>query len=368
MSYSVSVMIMVYLILMFLSLVEAFVPLQRVFFERALVVLQTTASDDAMSELYRRIDNLAASEKLQQSLLTTDKRVMLPTISFDALLPNQRLEARTTDPTFSQFLAFIGIGGLFVMTSVNHSKRMLRRNGVVCKLEVVDAKQDNTSGRIPTAVDFVLRGQAHCRLVGPSINMKARVGRWRRAYDPDGEEPVLGWGEERFVDAFANATALSMNDIEKDSVIDDLPTTHWSLNEVECAIQDADSEDSALRERIETIIPLLKRWQTLASDVKTYENTDVVAAARVMKGQPGLGVDPAALIRNVLKDLGEMPPENPTEFAFWGAALMNPLPVLGVSPEIRGRVLEAPDALSRLKILEWGVQRSIRNLEGTDPL
>lgn len=255
------------------------------------------------------------------------------------------------------------------MTSVNPSKRMLRRNGVLTKIEIVDAQ---SKSKIPTAVDFVLTGQRHVRLVGPSSNMRARVGRWRRAYDPDGEESVLGWGEERFVDAFSNATSCSTSDDdERDNTNDDdinsLPSTEWSLNQVDCAIQDKDCNDSSLQERMETIIPLLEQWKSLASNVKTYENTNVVATSRVMKGQPGLGVDPAALIRNVLKDLGEMP-TNPTEFAFWGAAFINPLPVLGVSPEIRGRVLEAPDAASRLKILEWGVSRSIRNLEGTDPL
>jgi len=323
----------------------------------------STSSDD-MSELYRRIDNLAASEELEGSL--SSGRIMLPVLAFDSLLPNQRLDGRTTDPTFSCFLRDVGIGGLFVMTSVNHSKRMLRRNGVVTKIELVDAKTSEDN-RIPTAVDFVLVGKSHCRLVGPSSGMKARVGRWRRSYDPDGEQSVLGWGEERFVDAFTNATSFDESDDGDDKDDNSLPETEWSLNEVDCAIQDGDCNDPTVLERIKAIIPLLEKWQSLASDVKTYENTHVVAASRIMKGQPGLGVDPAALIRNVKKDLGEMP-SDPTKFAFWGAALMNPLPVLGVSPEIRGRVLEAPDACSRLKILHWGVQRSIRNLEGTDPL
>ena len=100
----------------------------------------------------------------------------------------------------------------------------------------------------------------------------------------------------------------------------------------------------------------------------SYDNVDVVATARVMKGQPGLRIDPAALIRNVLKDLGEQPTDDPTALALWGAALVNPLPALGVAPEIRGRVLEAPNAMRRLQILEWGVKRSIGNLEGTAPL
>lgn len=345
--------------------IDAFITLQHVSDHAPQLALTALSNDDGdMVELYRRINTLAASEQvLEQTSTTTSNRLKLPVVCFDALLPNQKLEARTTDETFANFLASLGLGGLFCMTSVNQSKRMLRRNGVLAKIELVDARY--STERIPTAVDFVIRGLRHVRVTGPSQGLKARVGRWRRQYDDNGEEAVLGWGEERFVDAFANATSERSEDVDYDM---SLPHTEWSLCEVECSIQDADANDGSLQTRIDEIIPLLERWKTLASDVATFENTDVVATARVMKGQPGLAVDPAALIRSVEKELGEMPLTNPTEFAFWGAALVNPLPVLGVSPEIRGRILEAPDASSRLAILKWGVERSIRNLEGTDPL
>ena len=295
------------------------------------------------------------------------ERIMLPVLAFDALLPNQRLEGRTSDPTFSRFLRDVGLGGLFVMTSVNHSKRKLRRNGVVAKIELVDATK--TSNRTPTAVNFSIKGICHARLVGQSTDFQARVGRWRRAYDPDGEESVLGWGQERFIDALENATSAANNDKDEGVGVDlsSMPATEWSPNQVDCAILDDDCNDSNVMERAQRIMPLLETFESLASDVKTYENTNVVATCRIQKGQPGIGVDPAALLRSVRKDLGEMP-SNPTDFSFWGAALMNPLPPLGVSPEIRGRILEAPNALNRLILLEWGVERAIRNLEGTDPL
>lgn len=323
-------------------------------------------SDDSMSELYRRIDNLSAFQEMQDSLLSK-KQIMLPVLAFDALLPNQRLEARTSDPTFGRFLRDVGLGGLFVMTSVNHSKRMVRRNGVVVKIELVDAAKTNE--RTPTAVDFSIKGICRARLVGPSKGFEARVGRWRRAYDPDGEQSVLGWGQERFIDALENATSVPTSDKDEGSHVDlsNMPATEWSLNQVDCAIQDDDCNDVNAMERVQRIIPLLEKFESLASDVKTYENTDVVATCRILKGQPGISVDPAALLRSVRNDLGEMPC-NPTDFSFWGAALVNPLPPLGVSPEIRGRILEAPNALNRLILLEWGVERAIRNLEGTDPL
>jgi hypothetical protein len=153
--------------------------------------------------------------------------------------------------------------------------------------------------------------------------------------------------------------------MEKD---ESMPHTQWSVNQIDCALTDADNNCEHVIRKAERLIPLLVKWLSLASNSHTYENIDVVATAHVLRPVlTGLRVDPAALLRNVLADLGERP-SDPTALAFWGAALINPLPVLGVSPEVRGRILEAPDASSRLDILEWGIKRSIRNLDGTVPL
>ena len=316
-----------------------------------------------MTELSCRIQSIAAADKLEQD--STTGLIALPVISFDSLLPNQRLVGMTTDPTFSCLLRNLGLGGLFVMTSLDPSTRMLRRNGVVARIEIVDASSSMES--LPTAVDFCIVGRRRCRLVGPSNGFVARVGRWRRVYDPDGEETMLGWGRERFIDALPNATS-SYDDHEVTMEGDEsMPHTQWSLNLIDCALTDADNDCEHVIRKAEKLVPLLDKWLSLASNSHTYDNTDVVATARVLKGQPGLRVDPAALLRNVLADLGDRP-SDATALAFWGAALINPLPVLGVSPEIRGRILEAPDASSRLDILEWGIKRSIRNLDGTVPL
>jgi hypothetical protein len=294
--------------------------------------------------------------------------ITLPVVSFDSLLPNQRLMGMTTDPTFSRLLRDLSLGGLFVMTSLNHSKRMLRRNGVVARIQVVDASPSSDESRpLPTSVNFCVVGRRRCRLVGPSTGLVARVGRWRRVYDPDGEESMLGWGQEHFVDALANATSLHENHEVTLKQDECLPYTEWSVNQIDCALTDPDNDSQHVIQKAEKLIPLLDEWLSLASNSQTYENTDVVATARVLHGHPGLRVDPAALLRNVLADLGERPCD-PTALAFWGAALINPLPALGVSPEIRGRILEAPDASSRLDILEWGVKRSIHNLDGSAPL
>ena len=70
------------------------------------------------------------------------ERVMLergsgavPVIAFDALLPHQRLSLTVGDATFSKLLADLGLGGLLCVTSVDQRRRMLRRHGVLARLE-----------------------------------------------------------------------------------------------------------------------------------------------------------------------------------------------------------------------------------------
>ena len=59
--------------------------------------------------------------------------VELPVICLDALLPNQRLEGSTSDPTFCNLLRSIGLGGSFV--SKKHSYLIiLSVNYAICSL------------------------------------------------------------------------------------------------------------------------------------------------------------------------------------------------------------------------------------------
>jgi hypothetical protein len=333
---------------------------------------QDSSSFD-MSELSRRIQGIQTAEKV----LGNDaiNIVCLPVIAMDAILPQQRMRGRTTDRTFGRFLASVGLGGLFAVVSMNHAQRKLRRNGVICRIELCDAPASGNSanGRSMTAVDFQIVGLRRCRLVGPPTGMKARIGRWRKMYCPDGEGSKLGFGMERFVDVEEALASIPDDDFPEEDATG-LPHKRWTNVPVDCELddQERDTPDpmrATAVEMAERIIPLLDQWEKLASDVKTYENTDVVAGARVMTGQPGLRIDPAALLRKVRRDIGEQPSaKDPTLLALWGAALINPLPPLGVAPEIRGRVLEAPNALERLVLLEWALKRSIGNLQGTTPL
>jgi len=146
--------------------------------------------------------------------------------------------------------------------------------------------------------------------------------------------------------------------------------TKWSnsvlvIDEVS---EDADATSDAVAAAT-YLIPLIERWIFVASDQATYDNVNVVARTRCKAGEPGLSVNASALIRKVKKSLGPMPsPTRPTAFAMWGAALINPLPPLGVATEIRGAVLEANGAERKLAVLQRGLIKSLNNLDGTNPL
>ena len=119
--------------------------------------------------------------------------VSLPVICLDALLPNQRLSGATTDPTFINILRCLGLGGSFVMTSINNRQKKISRFGTICRIELVDAENDGNNYdnddmlSIPTSVTFTIAGKRRCEILGNN-SMKTCIGRWRRGYDPDGEE------------------------------------------------------------------------------------------------------------------------------------------------------------------------------------
>ena len=71
----------------------------------------------------------------------------------------------------------------------------------------------------------------------------------------------------------------------------------------------------------------------------------------------------------MLKDLGEIPPDHePSERAFWVGALINPLPGLGVSMEIRPQLLMARTAEERVGTALAGILASIQHMDGTKKL
>jgi hypothetical protein len=71
----------------------------------------------------------------------------------------------------------------------------------------------------------------------------------------------------------------------------------------------------------------------------------------------------------LLDDIGKIPPENePSEQAFWVGALVNSLPSLGVSMDVRPALLTAASAEKRVEIACDAILKSIRHMEGTEKL
>eukprot|EP00980_Cylindrotheca_fusiformis_P030476 scaffold24884_cov108-Cylindrotheca_fusiformis.AAC.1 len=262
--------------------------------------------------LAMRIKGLQKAQAMEDSIVGQQQQqpqqVQLPAISFDALLPNQKLEGRTDDPTFCRFLQGVGLGGWFVMTSLDVRTRKIRRHGVLAKLEVMDdgaiyhrhsSSNNNEEDWVPTAVDFSILGHSRCRIVGPRNGMQARIGRWRRGYDPNGEESVLGWGDERFVDAPDSLPLQEEEDLVLKEEGDDkemarrrrLHYSEWNSVLVDCNLEAAEgiaTVKAEEREKMNELIPLVKDWYDLASNEKTYTNLNVTAATRVRRGHPGL--------------------------------------------------------------------------------
>lgn len=69
-------------------------------------------------------------------------------------------------------------------------------------------------------------------------------------------------------------------------------------------------------------------------------------------------------IDSILDDLGPMPPtEKPNDRAMWVAALINPLPSLGLAPEIRPMVLAAESSRTRLGVVSEALRESMRYIQ-----
>ena len=270
-------------------------------------------TQDTFIDLQKRIDIVSKSQEFDEQLRESGSTVELPTICFDALLPNQRLSGSTTDPTFMTFLRKLGLGGSFVMTSLNNRQRRMRRFGVVTKIEFVDMDGDLEDC---TAVSFALLGRQRCEIIGPTDSMSERIGRWRRGYDPDGEESRLGWGSESFVKKTSPAEDAGLDVTSSSSPVGSPPdASEWTTNQIRILDDTVEDVESATIDHATRLIPLVEKWIDLASEQRTYDNTDVVAATRRKSGEPGLSVDAAALLRKVQSELGEMPrPTTPTPF------------------------------------------------------
>mmetsp|Transcript_53322 Transcript_53322/g.127196 ORF Transcript_53322/g.127196 Transcript_53322/m.127196 type:complete len:404 (+) Transcript_53322:90-1301(+) len=358
---------------------------------------------DYLAGLRRRMADVQAADAREAELYKAG-RGELPVLCLDALLPRQRLQFETGDATFSAFLRGVGLGGIFAMVGLDFKTRRLRRRGVVARLEFVDSSNASDEGA-PTSVSVSVVGRRRMEVLGGRSDLCLRAGCFRQGYGDDLSGGVgLGWGDETFTDVpeRAGPAAAAKTTVPVSEEVQQMqPPSKWSNVEV-AVLRDADEEvlfkDSELgavlaraagdaagsaaaeeslspleQEELEqpckALRELVAKWQKLVRDPETFENVYVTAGVRVRPGEPQLRVDTNKLLDGVIEDLGPQPPvTSASALALWAAALINPLPALGVSPEIRGRILEASTPMERVAIAAWGVQRSILNLEGRMPL
>ena len=321
--------------------------------------------------LQSRLDDVRAADEAEAAL---GQYATLPVVCLDALLPGQRMELNTDDPAFCALLRSCGLGGLFVLSSLHPKQRRVRRHACLVRITLVDAARATSGAPLPTAVRATLVGRMRALVLGPNTQ---RLGCWRRQYDPEGEQACLGWGPEPLViDEWGVSDDQGGGGTSEQATVDDVPTCRVRLLRDEESVErtdasggdTAETDDDGVAAARERVLRLLDEWSALVRDASTFDNVNVVAAARAQKGEGGLRVDPSKLLNGVLSDLGPRP-EAPTALAIWIAALINPMPTaLGVAPECRASVLVAPNARVRLGVVEGALKRSLANLRGDVPL
>ena len=113
------------------------------------------------------------------------------------------------------------------------------------------------------------------------------------------------------------------------------------------SMQPEEQPTEAMISKAEALEPLVREWSELV--------------------RGGRERAPGQLDR-VLEDIGPMPSsKQPSARALWVAALINPLPALGVALEVRPAALMAPTADLRLQVAEMGLRDSIERLQAPGP-
>lgn len=122
---------------------------------------------------------------------------------------------------------------------------------------------------------------------------------------------------------------------------------------------------AAIRDKID-------RWiQLVRSTGRERSPGQLDGILRDIGGLPQGGPSQSGPSRSGLPPQGEPPqcsaPSDPLALVIFVAALINPLPALGVAPEIRGWVLEdlnTPDVPMAIRRVHWGLTASIENMQG----
>lgn len=260
----------------------------------------------------------------------------------DATLPRQRLEFATADKSFSAMLAHCkeragGDGlGTFGMLGVDRANRKMMRHGT--ELEILRVEQQD-DGSI--AVELV--GTRCFQLVG----------------DPWLQEP--GLDAEPTTPAPLSAVAAATEDSEKFIVARvEMQDGAQLLSTVESVELSAESEQI-----LEDSVGEADKQANLQMSTELEALVDSWCDLVVRNGFERK----AGQVARIIRDLGDLPDANdPYDRALWVAALINPLPALGVAMEIRPAVLQATSTANALAVVTSGILSSIAHLNTSKPL
>lgn len=296
------------------------------------------SGDFSLRALARRVEQI----KRDEARGTTT----MPVIVLDATLPGQRLGLRFDKKDTRRALnAGTALGPLAEVGDVFAMLGQAPRSGQVLPFGVevaVSAVRDFPDGS----------GDVEVELVG-----KRRVRIEGQPFDENG----VAMARVAFMDFAPDAptSAVAAEDDDDESVLrgehDAVKGAHPAAATRSTKTDDSDStlQENALKVSEENaraaaaLAPLVSEWKTLVRE----------GGHERRKGQLEL----------IESHIGPMPPSGePARVAAWVAALINPIPALGVAYEIRPALLMARDTKGMLRVARDGIVTSIERLRPRD--
>ena len=282
-------------------------------------------------------DYSVLSKRLAQ-LQTQESQVSC--LLLDSMLPRQRVEIQFAPPvsTVLREIQRNPSERTLIVLGMDRKRGEILRRGVEVRIESMSpyrashgyfSSHSLTPMRGFTAFDTLLVGGRRCELVSESCAWRVLSSRTDpRA--PLSPPPPRAWRRPPSEPCFEARVRWLAECTEPGSEEDPEPC------------------DCLAIEQAEALEPLVAEWTSL-----------------VREGQreraPGQ-------LQRILNDLGPMPEADlADERAFWTAALINPLPALGVASEVRPAVLCADAAGPRVEMVRAALAESIEKLKAMPP-
>ena len=268
----------------------------------------------------------------------------MPICVLDCMLPRQRLEFATSDNSFKALLQHCKDAaggqdlGRFGMLGVDRANRCMMRQGTEVEVVRADDRGDGT-----VAVELV--GMRCLQLIGDPWLQDLGSEEAAASPAPLAEVAAGTQDSSKYIMARIEFTPQQNGEGPRSDAAEEMGIETERM--IDSLVSDTDREAN---------VQLAKELEAL---VDTW--CDLVV-------QKGLERRPMQ-IASILRNLGTMPPaDRPFDRALWVAALINPLPALGVALEIRPAVLQAPSAAAALAVVTSGIQGSIGHVNGSKPL